>query len=94
MTAIFLALAAGTLLGYLLRYRTRLFHLAGHVSSVSVLDLLFLLGLSVGANEAITGNMVEVGLQALLLSLAGIGGSVLLAWTLYRLVFRSSENEK
>lgn len=94
MMAIFVALTAGTLLGYLLRKRVRLFHLADHVSSISVFALLFLLGLSVGANEAITGNVVEVGVQALVLSFAGIAGSVLCAWILYRLLFRSTEDEK
>lgn len=94
MTTIFLALAAGTLLGYLLRNRKRLLHLADHVSSISVFALLFLLGLSVGANEAITRNMVEVGLQALSLSVAGIAGSVLFAWILHRLLFGSPADEE
>lgn len=94
MTSIFVALAAGTLLGYLLRSHRPLFNFAAYVSTASVYALLFLLGLSVGANEAITRNLQQVGLQAFSLSVASLAGSVLFAWALYRLLFRTTQDEE
>lgn len=94
MTLIFLALAIGTLLGYLLRRRDRLFNVAGRVTTVSVYALLFLLGLAVGADHSITRNLHQLGLEAVALSLAGLIGSVFLAWLLHRWLFRVTEREE
>jgi hypothetical protein len=88
MFTLFLALASGTLLGVVLRRRSRLLTASNHIMSLSILALLFLLGLSVGANEDITHSLDRLGLEALVLSLAGTGGSVLLAYLLYRRLYR------
>ena len=45
--------------------------------------LLFLLGTEVGHNEAIIKGLHTIGLQALLLTLAGVAGSILAAWGLW-----------
>lgn len=50
--------------------------------------MLFVLGLSVGYNPLIVGNLGSFGGQALLLSVAGITGSVLLARVVYLLFFK------
>lgn len=56
--------------------------------SCTICLMLFVLGLSVGYNPLIVGNLGSFGGQALLLSVAGITGSVLLARVVYLLFFK------
>ena len=46
--------------------------------------LLFLLGVEAGSNPRIVGSITTLGLEALLLAFAGIAGSAVLAWALWR----------
>lgn len=45
--------------------------------------LLFTLGIAVGMNPDIMEHWDTLGVQAALLALGGVGGSVLLAWAVY-----------
>ena len=85
---ILLGMSAGIVLGYLLRRRQRFLQVANMTTTGLVYLLLFLLGISVGGNEAILGTLDELGVQALLLSGGAIGGSVLLAAPLSARLFR------
>ena len=74
--------------GYLLR-KCRL----GFVSvlvTVLIWLLLFFLGVEVGANPRIISAIQDLGLEVLLLSVAGIAGSVALAWALWRFASRKN----
>ena len=78
-------MVAGMVLGYLLRcVRMEWTHL---LVTVLIWLLLFLLGIEVGENEQIMRGLHTLGLEALLLSVAGVLGSVLAAkwlwWTLH-----------
>ncbi|MDX1662179.1 MAG: LysO family transporter [Candidatus Promineifilaceae bacterium] len=76
---LFLAvLGGGMLAGFLLRQKRALVEAAERLSSFAIYLLLFLLGLSVGGDEAIFSRLPALGLQALLLSAAAIAGSVAL----------------
>ena len=77
MWIILLIVLAGILAGYSLR-------MCAFLKKVN----LFVLGLSVGYNPLIVGNLGSFGGQALLLSVAGITGSVLLARVVYLLFFK------
>jgi len=55
--------------------------------------LLFLLGISVGANDAIVNNLTTLGGQAFLIALAGTTGSVLAAWGVYHFFFKERRRE-
>ena len=52
---------------------------------------IFLLGITVGANEDVMNNLDSIGLEALLITLAAIAGSVLCAWGVYRFFFMSTK---
>ena len=63
----------GIAVGYLLR-KVELLQKIGKPISYTILLLLFLLGISVGANDAIVNNLTTLGGQAFLIALAGTTG--------------------
>ena len=77
----------GIAAGYLLR-NIGFLQKIGRPISYTILLLLFLLGISVGANQDIVNNLTTLGGQALLLALAGTAGSILAAWAVYNLFFK------
>lgn len=88
MWTILLCLILGTVLGIGLRRQQRLLEWADRGTVTAVYLLLFLLGASVGGNETAMESLATLGLQALLLALGSVIGSVLLAFLLYRWLFR------
>ena len=55
----------------------------------SIYLLLFLLGIGVGLNEKIINNMHSIGLQALILTVGAVIGSIIFAYITYKLFFKS-----
>ena len=49
--------------------------------------LLFLLGIDVGGNETIIKGLHTLGLEALIITLAAVIGSILCAWGLWYLLY-------
>lgn len=79
----------GVMAGYLLRNR-KLPWLQKLIAVVIWL-LLFLLGIAVGTNGEIMNRLDTIGLEALVLALGGVLGSVLLAWIVFRYFWKSKE---
>lgn len=79
----------GMAVGFLLR-RKKLSWITA-IITVLIWLLLFFLGVEVGENERIILSLKDLGLEALLLSFAGIAGSVLLAWGLWVMAQRKRE---
>lgn len=77
----------GVLTGYLLRHKKLGWVQKGITLAIWV--LLFELGIAVGNNDMIIHNLDSIGWQALVLSIGGVWGSVLLAWVVYRIFFQS-----
>lgn len=77
----------GIAVGYLLR-KVGLLQKTGKPISYTIMLLLFMLGISVGANDAIVNNLATLGGQAFLLAFAGTMGSVLAAWGVYHFFFK------
>ena len=88
MFTIISIMLSGMLAGYLLR--RLLFGRLGRVITALIWMLLFLLGLEVGSNERIVSGLATLGLEALLITLAGTLGSVMAAWGLWRYTQRES----
>jgi uncharacterized membrane protein YbjE (DUF340 family) len=84
MWQILLIMAAGIAAGWFLRKRT--FKFINTLLIVLVWALLFFLGIEVGENQQIISSLKDLGLEALLLSLAGTAGSIALAWALWRFI--------
>ena len=72
--------------GWLLRQRRLKF--ITRVITVLIWALLFCLGVEVGMNPQVIGRLQDLGLEALLLCLMGMAGSITLAWALWRIVLR------
>lgn len=71
----------GICIGYISRQHNLKF--IQQIVTTLIWILLFLLGTEVGHNEAIIKGLHTIGLQALLLTLAGVAGSILAAWGLW-----------
>lgn len=81
----------GMLLGYLLR-STRLTRIH-KVITMLIWLLLFLLGIDVGGNETIMKGLHTIGLEAFILTVAAVAGSVLASWGLWRVLTRHNGRE-
>ena len=85
MLQIILIMAAGIATGWLLRRRS--FKFINTLLIVLVWALLFL-GVEAGENQAVIDGIKNLGMEALLLALAGTAGSIALAWVLWKLIRR------
>jgi uncharacterized membrane protein YbjE (DUF340 family) len=79
-------LLSGIAVGSLLRKRR--LRVVPHMVTVLIWLLLFFLGVEVGENPQVINGISDLGLEALWLSLAGIAGTVLFSWALWRWVSR------
>ena len=63
------------------------------IITVLIWGLLFLLGTEVGHNEAIIQGLHTIGLEALLITLAGVFGSILASWGLWLYIRKHKKTE-
>ena len=86
MLKIVIIMLCGIGTGYLLRNKKMSF--IGRVITALIWVLLFLLGIEVGANPRIINGLQTLGLEAIVLTIAGSLGSTIFAWALWRYVCR------
>lgn len=77
MFIVILIMIAGIAVGRLLRHR-RLRYL-GNVTNMLIWVLLFLLGVEVGSDERIVNGIATLGVEAVVVAIAGVAGSAALA---------------
>jgi uncharacterized membrane protein YbjE (DUF340 family) len=80
------SLSAGIAAGFLLRRRGPLLRALDRGTMLAVYVLLFVLGLSVGANREVVTHLHELGTQAFVISILSVAGSlacVYLVWVLW-----------
>jgi len=94
MIFVTIALLSGIAAGLLLRKAQKPPLIAGKVSTVSIFFLLFLLGLSIGKNGELLGNLSSVGVQSAILAAGGVLGSVVCSFFVYKYFFRAKSDEK
>ncbi len=82
----------GMLLGFLLRKQK----LSGIHKVITVLIwlLLFLLGIDVGGNQKIINGLHTIGLEAIVITLAAVLGSVTAAWALWYVLYKRNKEEQ
>lgn len=92
MFTVIIVMILGMFVGYVLRERQRL---AKHIDTIvtwAIFILLFLLGISVGTNKTILGNIDTIFLQVIILTLGAVMGSVVIAYFTYRFFFKKYED--
>lgn len=82
----------GMLIGFLLRKQQLTWIHKGITAFIWL--LLFLLGIDVGSNQAIIRGLHTLGLEAMVLTLAALLGSVTAAWALWYVVYRRDRKEE
>ena len=82
-------MVCGIILGYAFKERNLKF--VQKPINYAIFLLLFLLGITVGANGEVMINLDSIGLEALLITLAAITGSVLCAWGVYHFFFMTTK---
>ncbi|MBO5157073.1 MAG: LysO family transporter [Prevotella sp.] len=91
MLIIVLIMLSGIAVGFLLRNRNTK-HLSS-VTTVLIWLLLFLLGIEVGSNPRIVSGMQTLGVEALLLTIGGSIGTVVLSWLLWVYIYNKEEKK-
>lgn len=91
MWIILLILITGVVAGYILSRFRGVHKLADKATMYIIYVLLLFMGLSVGSEPEVMKNLADIGLDALLIALFAIGGSVLTAFILYRIIFKAHE---
>ena len=84
MIIVLLLMLAGILAGFALRQKSIVLKINEKLTSAAIYILLFLLGISVGLNKTIIQQLDKIGIQALIITIGAISGSVLTLWILYR----------
>lgn len=79
----------GIIIGYFISNNKKIILLADKLTGYTIFLLLFLLGIGVGLNQKVIDNLPTLGIQALLLSLGAIFGSLICAYITYKLFFKS-----
>ena len=91
MFTVIVIMFCGVLAGRMVSMRCR--PVASRVVTVLIWALLFMLGVEVGADPRITGNVLTLGLDALVIAVCCVAGSVLLSWVMWRMLHGRKNGE-
>lgn len=86
MIQIIAVMLLGILVGYVFRKKS-FTQYSERTISLTIITMLFILGLSVGANKTIVENLYTYGSQAAVIAFLGLGGSILVSWLVYNMFF-------
>lgn len=83
-------IAVGVPAGYLLRTRPAVVGAVDRLTTWSIYALLFLLGLSLGSDDGLVAQAGDIGLRAVVISMASLAGSVAAGWLLQHVLLRGA----
>jgi uncharacterized membrane protein YbjE (DUF340 family) len=86
-------LGAGVAAGYVLRKRPKVVKASSKATTVAVWLLLLVMGIAVGSDEQVVGRFHELALQAGVISLASIAGSIAATLLICGWIFRNHGRE-
>lgn len=84
MITVLAIMALGMLIGYVFKQQKGFLKLADKLTTNIIRLLLFMLGIGVGLNEKVIQNIDSIGLQATIISLGALLGSLLMAYLTYK----------
>lgn len=88
MLKIILIMFSGIALGYLLRKVRWVAHV-GTTSMVTILLLLFVMGIEIGGNDRIIDSLASLGVEALVVAVAATLGAVVAARIVYNMFLKN-----
>jgi uncharacterized membrane protein YbjE (DUF340 family) len=94
MTLVLLLMLAGIVVGFGIHRYPTLVKLNDKLVSGAIYILLFLLGISVGSNQTIVHNLEKIGLQALIITIGAVSGSILALWFVFRYFFQTEKQDQ
>ncbi len=80
-------LLAGAATGYLFRGRT-FFKAIDQSTAYTIYAMLFIFGITIGANEELINDIAKFGMQATLLALSAILGSIVASYFAYKIFLK------
>jgi len=92
MITVLLVMLAGIIIGFFINRFPRVIKANDKLISWAIYLLLFLLGISVGLNKTIIRNLDKIGVQAVIITIGAVSGSVLTLWILYHFFFKPEQN--
>lgn len=92
MITVLLLMVAGILAGLWLGKFPSIMKVNDRLISWAIYLLLFLLGIGVGTNKAVIQSLDSIGLQALLLTIGALVGSIATGWIIYSAFFHLDNN--
>ncbi|WP_372753089.1 LysO family transporter [Labilibaculum sp.] len=75
-------------IGLIIGNRPKVIKIISLFTSFSIFLLLFLLGIGVGTNTKLVNNLDSIGLQAFVISIGALAGSLICAFFTYNLFFK------
>lgn len=90
MWTVLIIMGTGMIAGYFLRSKKKIAKINDKLTMAAVFALLFFMGVAIGSDKEMISNLYFLGINALVISIAGIVFSVLVAIFVYRLFFKKN----
>ncbi len=87
MITVLAIMTTGIIIGLLTHHNTRWIKINDKLTMGAIYVLLFLLGIRVGINDTIINNIHTIGLQAIIITIGALLGSLICAYIIYKLFF-------
>ena len=87
MIHIIAIMLTGIAIGYYFR-NLKIMQKTEKTISVTIITLLFILGLSIGSNQDIIDNLYSYSSQAAILAIFGLTGSIVASWLIFKIFFQ------
>lgn len=94
MVTVLLIMIVGFLLGWVIQKQKQVVMGINRSIIWIIFILLFFMGISVGSNPEIMQNLSTIGLKGLVLSVAAVLGSVILAGVVYYFILKNEMDER
>lgn len=91
MITVLVLMTVGVAIGWILHKKRKFLKITNELTNWAIYLLLFLLGVSVGTNDKILANFDQIGLQAILITVFAVAGSILVSWLTYHIFFKKDE---
>ncbi|RUT79696.1 LysO family transporter [Ancylomarina longa] len=91
MITVLALMTIGILLGFFINQRPKIIKAVDKMTNWAIYLLLFLLGIGVGLNKKIINNLPTIGVQAVILTIGALIGSLILAYITYNLFFKPKQ---